>query len=86
MTHMFNGCSSLKELNVSNFNTNNTIKMAAMFSDCASLTELDLSNFNTNNVTNMICMFSGCLDELKLKIKSQFKNFKEETFDNCNIY
>jgi len=27
-------------------------------------------------------MFSGCLDELKLKIKSQFKNFKEEAFKN----
>jgi len=30
----------------------------------------------------MSCMFYGCLDELKLKIKSQFKNFKEEAFKN----
>ena len=42
--------------------------------------ELNLNNFNTNNVTNMSYMFSGCFDELKLKIKSQFKNFKEEAF------
>ena len=47
-----------------------------------SLKELNLINFNTNNVTNMRSMFSGCLDELKLKIKSQFKNFKEEAFKN----
>ena len=35
-----------------------------------------------NNVTNMSWMFSECLNELKLKIKSQFKNIKEEAFKN----
>ena len=30
----------------------------------------------------MSYMFGGCLDELKLKIKCQFKNFKEEAFKN----
>ena len=44
--------------------------------------ELNLNNFNANNVTNMRSMFRGCLDELKLKIKSQFKNFKKEAFDD----
>ena len=44
--------------------------------------KLNLNNFNTSNVTNMYGMFSGCLYELKLKIKSQFKNFKEEAFKN----
>ena len=53
-----------------------------MFYNCSSLTSLNLSNFNTNNVKDMSCMFSRCLDELKLKIKSQFKNFKEEAFKN----
>ena len=56
--------------------------MSGMFSGCSSLKELNLNNFNTNNVTNMWYMFRGCLDELKLKIKSQFKNFKEEAFEN----
>ena len=56
--------------------------MSGMFYECSSLKELNLNNFNTNNVTNMSCMFSECLDELKLKIKSQFKNFKEEAFKN----
>ena len=54
--------------------------MNSMFCGCSSLKELNLNNFNTNNVTNMNYMFKGCLDELKLKIKSQFKNFKEEAF------
>ena len=53
-----------------------------MFSGCSSLKELNLNNFNTNNVTYMNYMFGGCLDKLKLKIKSQFKNFKEEAFEN----
>ena len=76
MDGMFSGCESLKELNISNFNTYNVTDMSGMFYGCSSLKELNLNNFNTNNVTDMRCMFGGCLDELKLKIKSQFKNFK----------
>ena len=82
MNDMFSFCYSLKELNLNNFNTNNVTDMRYMFYECSSLKELNLINFNTNNVTNMSCMFSGCLDELKLKIKSQFKNIKEEAFDD----
>ena len=33
---MFNGCSSLEELNLSNFNTNNVINMINMFHGCSS--------------------------------------------------
>ena len=47
---MFASCSSLKELNLSNFNTNNVTNMNSMFYYCSSLKELNLSNFNTNNV------------------------------------
>ena len=48
---MFYGCSSLKELNLNNFNTNNVTNMGGMFFRCSSLKELNLNNFNTNNVT-----------------------------------
>ena len=82
MSYMFYECSSLKELNLNNFNTNNVTNMSGMFYGCLSLKELNLNNFNTNNVTDMYGMFDGCLDELILKIKSQFKNFKEEAFYN----
>jgi len=80
MSNMFSGCSSLKELNLNNFNTNNVTNMSCMFSLCSSLKELNLNNFNTNNVTYMRGMFRYCSDELKLKIRSNFKNFKEEAF------
>ena len=81
MSCMFDGCSSLKELNLNNFNTNNVTNMSFMFNGCSSLKELNLNNFNTNNVTNMRWMFSKCSDELKLKLKSKFNEFKEEAFE-----
>ena len=79
---MFEGCSSLKELNLSNFNTNNVTNMYSMFHGCSSLKELNISNFNTNNVTNMSDMFSKCSDQLQDEIRAQYKNIKEEAFNN----
>ena len=65
---MFNGSSSLKELNLINFNTDIIEDMQGIFQGCSSLKELNLTNFNTNNVTNMSWMFYGCssLKELNL--------------------
>ena len=37
MSVMFCGCSSLEELNINNFNTNNVINMDSIFSECSSL-------------------------------------------------
>ena len=79
MKQMFDGC-LLKELNLSNFNTNNVNDMSYMFNDCSSLIEFKSSNFNTNNVTNMSFMFNGCSNDLKMKIKSENKNIKDEAF------
>ena len=78
---MFYACSSLKELNISNFNTNNVTDMKYMFFKCSSLKELNISNFNTNNVTNMEYMFSGCSDQFKNIIRAEYKNIKEEAFN-----
>ena len=82
MRGMFWGCSSLKELHLNNFNTNNVTDMSYMFNGCSSLKELNLNNFNTDNVTNMRWMFSKCSDVLKLKLKSKFNEFKEEAFED----
>ena len=70
MSGLFYNCSSLKDLDLSNFNTNNVTDMSDMFHDCSSLKELNLSNFNINNVIDISCMFHGCTDELELKITS----------------
>ena len=53
-------CSKLKELNLSNFNTDKVTNMSYIFSGCSSLKELNLNNFNTNNVIDMSNMFSEC--------------------------
>ena len=57
---LFYGCSSVTNINLSNFNTNNVTDMYGMFNDCSSLTNINLSNFNTNNVYNMGFMFYKC--------------------------
>ena len=46
MCRMFCGCSSLKELNLNNFNTNNVKDMSGMFYYCSSLKKLNINNFN----------------------------------------
>ena len=81
-SNLFNNCKSIESINFKKFYRNNITNMSHMFYGCSSLKELNLNNFNTNNVTDMYHMFSGCLDELKLKIKSKFKIFKEEAFEN----
>ena len=78
---LFYWCECIKSIKFKKFYRNNITDMSYMFYECSSLKELNLNNFNTNNVTDMSSMFYGCLDELKLKIKSQFKNFKKEAFE-----
>ena len=60
MSWIFNECSSLKEINLSSFNTNKVTNMSYMFNKCSSLKKLNLSSFNTNQVTNMKSMFCNC--------------------------
>ena len=57
---MFEGCSSLTNINLSNFNTQNINDMSGMFRGCSSLTNINLSNFNIQNVKDMSGMFRGC--------------------------
>ena len=71
---MFCNCSSLKEINFTNINTNNVIDMSYMFFGCSSLKELDLSIYykNPNDKSNM---FVGC--PLFKKINLNKKKIKD---------
>ena len=60
MYGMFEGCSSLTNLDLSTFSTDNVTDMVRMFYGCAGLTNLDLSHFNTSKVTRMDMMFNRC--------------------------
>ena len=54
---MFFGCTSITNINLSNFNTNNVTNMSDMFFECSPLTNINLSNFNTNNAIDMSWIF-----------------------------
>ena len=70
MGYMFNGCSSLQSLDLSNFNTAKVNSMAFMFYTCSKLQSLDLSNFNTAKVTDMRNMFYMCTQLQSLNLSS----------------
>ncbi len=67
MSYMFNSCSALKSIDISNFNTSKTTDMAYMFYGTA-VDSLDVSNFNTANVTDMTRMFAQCEDLTSLDL------------------
>ena len=71
---MFYDCSSLININLSNFNTQNVTDMSGMFYNCSSLTNINLSNFNTQNVTNMSYMFRNCSSLKKKGVITNDKN------------
>ena len=54
---MFNGCYSLRLLDLSTFNTISVTSMSWMFYECSSLSSLDLYTFNTSSVQVCIICF-----------------------------
>lgn len=60
MTSMFENCTSLKEIDLSNFETENVYSMNDMFMNCSSLKTIDTSKFNTAKVKDMQFMFYNC--------------------------
>ena len=80
MRYMFNNCSKLTSLDVTNFNTAKVTDMSYMFSSCKSLTSLDVTKFNTVNVKNMMKMFAGCKALTSLDVT----NFNSENVTNMN--
>jgi len=81
MSNMFFRCSSLKELNLSFFNTKDIIFTSPLFYLCLSLKEIRFKNFIIKNITNKNSMM---LDEYSLKdiiFSSFFSNSKSISFD-----
>ena len=81
---MFNGCESLKALDVAKYNTAKVTDMKGMFCGCSALTSLDVSNFNTANVTDMSYMFVAC-SALETLVLSNF-NTANVTYMNAMFY
>ena len=71
MKAIFQGCSELLYLDLSNFNTSNVTDMDRMFAECHKLKEIKgINNFNTINVTNMSGMFKECNELLSLDLSN----------------
>ena len=83
---MFSGCSSLKSINLSSFNTTNVKDMSGMFMNCSSLQSIDLSSFNTTNVEYMNSMFYECfsLKKENVKISNYGKKILREYYRKKN--
>ena len=60
MGGMFENCSQLQVLDVSNWDVSNVTSMSGMFCGCSQLQVLDVSKWNVSNVTDMVVMFLGC--------------------------
>ena len=54
---MFSRCSSLKELNLNNFNTNNVIYMRYMFYGCSDDLKMKIKSENKNIKAEAFCAF-----------------------------
>ncbi|MBQ7415360.1 MAG: BspA family leucine-rich repeat surface protein [Prevotella sp.] len=87
MRSMFQDCSSLTNIDLSNFNTQNVTDMYQMFCFCSALTSLDVSGFNTENVTNMSGMFTACRTLTSLDVRNfNTQNVTDMTwmFQSCS--
>lgn len=76
----FEGCTSLKTLDLSNFNTSKAQYMSRMFYECTSLKTLDLSSFSTTNVLSMNRMFAECKQLVDINVTS-FDTSSNKDFD-----
>ena len=70
MKNLFNGCTSLVNLDLRYFDTGNVTDMNSMFRDCSSLRQLNLPSFDTRKVTDMNGMFRGCTGLESLDLSS----------------
>ncbi|MFS1137441.1 BspA family leucine-rich repeat surface protein [Enterococcus hirae] len=60
LQNMFSGCSKLKSLDTSKWDTKNVTNMYALFGNNFQLGDIDVSNWNVSKVTNMELMFTSC--------------------------
>ena len=74
--YLFYECSSLTNINLSNFNSQNITDMRGMFWSCSSLKNINFSNFNTCHVRKMNYMFFYC---------SSLTNINLSNFNTQNV-
>ena len=86
MESMFQNCSSLKSMDLTELDFSNTVKINSMFQNCSSLKMLDLSDLNMPKLTDMRNIVSNCgnleiLNMEKFTVPNTLNI--EESFLNC---
>ena len=76
MSHMFQSCIKLTNIDLSSFDTSQVTNMGEMFSGSTRLTILDVSNFDTSQITDMSYMFENCSSLTSLDVSN---------FDTSNV-
>ena len=79
LENMFEGCISLKSVNLSSFNTSLISHLTFMFYGCRELTSIDLSNFYTKNVISFQDMFYN-------NIKLSYVDISSFDTSNSNVH
>ena len=75
---IFNGCTSLTTLDVSNWDISNVTEMTSLFCNCTNLQTIKgLENWNTSSVYSIVDMFKNC------KALSDFPNIQNWNLSNC---
>ncbi|EON3044825.1 BspA family leucine-rich repeat surface protein [Enterococcus hirae] len=88
MEYLFDGCSSLTNVNLSGlFTTSNVVNMSRMFNGCSSLKNADFVKYiDTSNANDLAYMFAGCSSLTKLDVThfntSNVTNM-QNMFGNC---
>ena len=80
ISYMFCYCTSLRYINLLNFNSNNITNISCLFIHCSSLISLDLSKLNTSNVINMNGIFQFCSSLKSINLS----NFNTNNVKNMN--
>lgn len=70
MCGMFEWCASLRDLDLSGFDTRNVWDMTGMFLSCVGLESLELGRLDTSRVEGMGYMFTGCVGLRELDVTS----------------
>ena len=83
---MFQWCTNMKSLNLSNWNTSNVQYMNYMFYMCQNLVDLSgIANWDTNNITNIEKMFGDC-NNLSIKSYKEIANMLPQASQLTNRY
>ena len=85
--NMFSECTKITEMDLSNFDTSNVIKMWRMFFNCVELTSINLTNFNIPKAQDIRGLFKNCKKLTSIDLSS-FDTSKailiQGMFDGCS--